>query len=137
MTIELFYLLLTAVLTGALWIPYVYGLVSNRGLLKPSDYKRPPDSPLPDWVNRANRCHQNAVESFGPFAAVVLIGHILGVSTTITVWCAGIYFFARLAHAIVHVSGFSMFRARTVIFSIASTAFFVYAIEVLRLGMGS
>ena len=38
MTIELFYLLLVALLTGALWIPVVIGYASSRGPLKPADY---------------------------------------------------------------------------------------------------
>ena len=64
MTTELFYLLLTAILTGVLWIPVVIGYVLSRGPLKPSDYKVAPTSPLPDWVNRAHRAHMNAVENF-------------------------------------------------------------------------
>ena len=78
---ELLELLLTAILTGVLWIPVVIGYVASRGPLKPADYEVAPTSPLPDWVNRANRAHQNAVESFAPFAAVVLIAHAAGVST--------------------------------------------------------
>ena len=44
---ELFYLLLTAILTGVLWIPVVIGYVSARGPLKPSDYKTLPTSGEP------------------------------------------------------------------------------------------
>ncbi|MBP0019586.1 MAG: MAPEG family protein [Cyanobacteria bacterium SBLK] len=135
MSTELFYLVLTAILTGFLWIPFVIGLVGTRGLLTPKDYKVAPTSPLPHWVNRANRAHQNAVESFAPFAAIVLVGAILDVSSPITIACTAIFFFARLGHAIAHISGFSKFMARTVLFSISSTAFGVLAIETLRLGM--
>ncbi|HKB84362.1 MAG TPA: MAPEG family protein [Burkholderiales bacterium] len=84
MTTELFYLLFTVLLTAVLWIPVVTGYVLARGPLKPSDYKVAPTSPLPHWVNRANRAHVNAVENFAPFAAVVLIAHAAGVSTSIT-----------------------------------------------------
>jgi uncharacterized MAPEG superfamily protein len=128
---ELFYLLLTALLTGVLWIPVVIGYVKSRGPLTEESYKTPPSSKLPDWVARANRAHVNAVENFGPFAAVVLIAQLVNVSTPTTVACAEIYFFARLAHAIVHVSGFGKFRARTVLFTIAWLAFLVYGVVVL------
>ena len=84
MTTELLYLLLTAILTGVLWIPVVIGYVLSRGPLKPSDYKIAPTSTLPAWVNRANRTHTNAVENLVPFATVVLIAHAAGVSTSIT-----------------------------------------------------
>jgi len=40
MTTELFYLLLTAILTGVLWIPVVIGYVLARGPLKPSRRSR-------------------------------------------------------------------------------------------------
>ena len=131
MTTELFYLLFTAILTGVLWIPVVIGFVLARGPLKPSDYKIAPTAPLPHWVNRANRAHVNAVENFGPFAAVVLIAHAAGISTPTTVACAAVYFYARLAHAIVHISGTGLLKARTLLFTIAWIAFLTYAIVVL------
>ena len=132
MKTELFYLLLTAILTGLLWIPVVIGYVTTRGVLTPEAYRDAPNSPLPSWVNRANRAHINAVENFAPFAAVVLIAHAAGISTGTTAACAAIYFYARLAHALVHISGFGLFKARTVLFTIAWIAFLVYAIVVLR-----
>ena len=85
MKTEFFYLLLSAILTGLLWIPVVIGYVSARGPLKPEDYKSAPTAPLPDWVNRANRAHLNAVENLAPFAAVVLIGHAIGHSSALPV----------------------------------------------------
>jgi hypothetical protein len=57
---------------------------------------------------------------------------VLGVHTALTVACAAVFFWARLAHAIVHVSGFGRFRARTVLFTIAWLAFVVDAIALLR-----
>lgn len=132
MTTELFYLLLTAILTGVLWIPVVIGYVLTRGPLKPSDYKVAPTSPLPDWVNRANRAQINAVENFATFAPVVLIAHVVEVSTSITVISAAVYFYARAAHAVIHISGFSLFMARTVLFTVAWVAFVTFAIELLR-----
>ena len=40
-------------------------------------------------MTRANRAHTNAVENFGPFAAVVLIAQFMNVSTPTTVaWIA-------------------------------------------------
>ena len=132
MTTELLYLLLTAILTGVLWIPVVIGYVMTRGPLKPSDYKVAPASPLPAWVNRANRAHVNAVENLATFAPVVLIAHAAGVSTSVTVASAAVYFYARAAHALVHVTGFSHFRARTLLFTVGWIAFLTFAVELLR-----
>jgi uncharacterized MAPEG superfamily protein len=62
----------------------------------------------------------------------VLIAHVSGISSDTTVACAAVYFYARLAHALVHISGFGLFKARTLLFTIAWIAFLVYAITVLR-----
>ena len=132
MKTELLYLLMTSILTGVLWIPVVIGYVSSRGIPTPSDYKSAPTSSLPDWVNRANRAHLNAVESFAPFAAVVLIANATGVSNGVTESCAAVYFFARVAHAVIHVSGYGLFMARTVSFTVAWVAFIVFAGAVLQ-----
>ena len=131
MKTELVYLLLTAILTGSLWIPVVIGYVASRGPLTPAAYKVAPTSPLPGWVNRANRAHQNAVESFAPFAAVVLVAQLAGAESALTRGSAAVFFFARLAHAIIHISGFSLFMARTLVFTVAWGAFATLAVTVL------
>jgi uncharacterized MAPEG superfamily protein len=132
MTAELRYLLLTAMLTASLWIPVVIGYAKTRGPLRPVDYARAPTGELPDWVNRANRAHMNAVESFAPFAAVVLTGRAVGVSDSVTTTAAAVFFFARLAHAVVHITGASLLMARTVVFTVGWAALMAYAIELLR-----
>jgi uncharacterized MAPEG superfamily protein len=132
MTPELLYLLLTAILTGVLWIPVVIGKVLARGPLRPEDYKVERTTPLPDWVNRANRAHLNAVENFAQFAAVVLIAHAIGASSAVTAIAAMVYFYARLMHAVVQITGFSLFMARTLLFTVSWIAFLAIAVEVLR-----
>ena len=132
MTAELTYLMLTTLLTGVLWIPVVIGMVTTRGMLTPADYKvTPTEPPLPDWANRANRAHINAVENFAPFAAVVLVAHMLQVSTGVTAACAAIFFYARLAHAIVHIMG--IYLIRTLLFVVGWVAFLVFLFETWRM----
>jgi uncharacterized MAPEG superfamily protein len=132
MTTELFYLLFTALLTGVLWIPVVIGYVTSRGPLQPADYKVAPTSALPDWVNRANRAHMNAVENMAPFAVVVLIAHAAAVSTPTTAISAAVFFYARAAHALIHISGFGLLKARTVLFTVAWIAFVTFTVVLLR-----
>ena len=135
MKTELLYLLLTAILTGVLWIPVVIGYVSSRGPQTPQTYKTAPTSALPDWVNRANRAHLNAVENFAQFAAVVLIAQAMGVSTPLTANCAAVYFYARAAHAVIHISGFGLFMARTLAFTVGWIAFITFAVVLLMRAM--
>jgi uncharacterized MAPEG superfamily protein len=72
------------------------------------------------------------VEAFAPFAAVVLIARSVGVSTAVTATSAAVFFGARVAHAVIHISGFRWFMARTVVFSVGFCAFIVFAVELLR-----
>ena len=130
MKTELYYLLLTAILTGVLWIPVVIGYVSSgERPLTPATYRVAPTSPLADWVNLANRAHLNAVENFAPFAAVVLIAQMTGVSSALTENCAAVYFYARVVHAVVHISGFGLLLARTLAFTVGWIAFMTYAVH--------
>ena len=108
---------------------------SGERPLTPQTYRVAPTSPLADWVNRANRAHLNAVENFAPFAAVVLIAQMTGVSSAITENCAAVYFYARVVHAVVHISGFGLFLARTIAFTVGWIAFMTYAVVVLQRAM--
>ena len=132
MTTELTYLLLTAILTGLLWIPSVLGQVQSRGMLTPENYVELPEGGVSDWAKRANRAHQNAVENLSAFAVVVLIAHAIGYSTALTATCAIVYFGARLAHAVVFITGFKHFMARTVLFTISWASFLIFAIALLQ-----
>jgi uncharacterized MAPEG superfamily protein len=88
MKTERWYLLLSAILTVVQWVPVVIGYVSSRGPLTPASYRAASTTMLPDWVNRANRAHLNAVENITPFAVVVRIAHATGVSGAVTEACA-------------------------------------------------
>ena len=77
MTTDLRYLAWTAILTAALWIPYIVSQVMANGPLEPKNYKDPSPRPVPLWGQRANRAYLNAVEVFAPFAALVERFHSL------------------------------------------------------------
>ncbi|MGA2795299.1 MAG: MAPEG family protein [Roseiarcus sp.] len=102
MTTDLTYLALTAILTAALWIPYIAAQVITNGLLEPANYVDPAPRPVPLWGKRANRAHLNAVESFAPFAALVIIAHVAGKADAMTAFWAMSFFWLRLAHAVVY-----------------------------------
>ena len=81
-------------------------------------------------MRRANRAHINLVEQYGAFAGLVVIAHLAGVHDAVTVWCVIVFFWARIAHAIIYISGFSQFSARTVVFTVGFLALLVYAWEI-------
>jgi uncharacterized MAPEG superfamily protein len=115
MTTELSYLAWSALLTSTLWIPYIVCQVLTNGFLNVGNYKDPTPRPVPLWGQRANRAHINSVESFAPFAALILLIHVAGLGSEMTATWAAIYFYARLLHAIVYMAGIPY--VRTLIFS--------------------
>jgi uncharacterized MAPEG superfamily protein len=130
MTTELWYLFLTTILLTFLWIPYIIGSLRTAGPLTPEEYRTGRNVEFPHWVRRADRAHVNLVEQYGAFAGLVVIAHLTGVHDAVTVWCATIFFWARIAHAIIYISGFSQFMARTVVFAIGFFALVVYGWEI-------
>jgi uncharacterized MAPEG superfamily protein len=100
MPTDLTYLALTAILSATLWIPYIACQVMTNGFLRRPDYIDPKPRPVPAWGTRAHRAYLNAVETFAPFAALVIAGHIAGKGEAIASWAMA-YFFLRVIHAVV------------------------------------
>jgi uncharacterized MAPEG superfamily protein len=128
MTTEVWYLFLSSVLLAVLWIPTIVGQVIHNGPLQPDEYRtlRDPNK-APDWVRRAYRAHVNLVEQFGAFAGLVAVGQFASISTSTTALCAAIFFWARIAHAVVMISGTGFLRIRTGIFTVAWATLMVFA----------
>src|SRR3979411_1029720 len=99
MSTDLKYLAFTAILTASLWIPYVVSQVMTNGPLKPQNYLDPTQRPIPLWGKRADRAYLNAVETFAPFAALVIVAHLAGKANAMTAFWAGCYFWLRLGGA--------------------------------------
>ena len=110
MTPDLTWLAWTAVLTAVLWIPFIVGQVMTLGVITASRYRDPTPPEMPAWVKRCDRAHLNAVESLAPFAVVVLVAHVAGAANEMTAMWAMIFFFARLAHAVVYWLGIPYLR---------------------------
>jgi uncharacterized MAPEG superfamily protein len=110
MTRELFWLTLTVILTGILWIPYSINRTQVRGLSGAMANPSRGDKPHAPWATRLMFAHDNAVENLVIFATLVLILNALDYSTTWTALAAAVFFWARLAHVIVYAVGIPVFR---------------------------
>lgn len=109
MTSDLLYLTLSAAFCAVLWIPYVLSRIQTWGLVNAVGYpENPPE--LPAWAKRSTRVHANMVENLAPFAALVLVAHIAGVANETTALGALLFFWARVAHAIVFILGIPWLR---------------------------
>lgn len=112
MTTELSMLVWTAGLTALMWIPYILAHIVNVGLVPALTY-RADGTPLPAWADRAKKAHYNAIENLAPFAALVIVAHLLSVSNAATASAAVVYFVARIAHYVLYILGVPFGRTLT------------------------
>src|SRR5215471_7269349 len=92
LTPELFWLTLTVILTGLLWVPYILNRVQVRGLGGSMANPSRNDKPHAAWATR-----------------LMLILAQIDYSTKWTVWACAVYFWARVAHLIVYTLGLPVF----------------------------
>jgi uncharacterized MAPEG superfamily protein len=130
MTPDLRYLACTAMLTAALWIPYIVCQVMTNGFLAPPNYVDPVQRPVPLWGKRADRAYLNAVESFAPFAALVIVAQLAGKADAMTAFWSMCFFWLRLAHAVVY--WFAIPYVRTLVFTLGFVAVAGIFWEVIR-----
>lgn len=131
MSKELFWLTMTCILTGLLWVPYMLDRMKVRGFMGTMANPSPKDTPQSPWAQRLYFAHTNAVDNLVVFAPLVLILDTLGRSTNATIIACAVYFWARLAHAIVYAFGLPIFR--TLAFLVGFAAQAVLAVSVLRM----
>lgn len=110
MSRELMWLTFTVILTGVLWIPYVLDRIIVRGLWGALANPSRDDKPQSPWAQRLYFAHTNAVDNLVVFAPLVLILDNIGYSSRGTVIACAVYFWARLAHAIVYALGVPVLR---------------------------
>jgi len=130
LTPELFWLTLTVILTGLLWVPYILNRISVRGLFGAMANPARDDKPHASWATRLMFAHDNAIENLVVFAPLVLILAELDYSTKWTVYATAIYFWARVAHLIVYTLGIPVFR--TLAFTVGFFAQVVLALAIFK-----
>ncbi len=131
MTRELFWLTLTVILTGLLWIPYTINRCQIRGLGGAMANPSRNDKPQSEWANRMMFAHDNAVENLIIFAPLVLILNAIDYSTKWTVLASAVYFWCRLGHLIVYTLGVPVLR--TVLFTVGFLAQAVLALAIFKI----
>lgn len=134
MTIELLCLAVLGLLAASLWIPYIIGVnMMPRPAGAPDVFVVPPD-PLDNapWIARSYRAHQNLLEQLLPFAVLILIAAILGVSTAITRGAAIAFVVIRVCHAVGMITATARLPLRPLIFTSGYIAIIVIGWQVLR-----
>jgi uncharacterized MAPEG superfamily protein len=131
MKVELFWLALTTIMTGLMWVPYILDRIGVRGLAATLANPSPKDKPHSPWATRLLFAHMNTVENLVVFAILVLILDALVISTPYTVLACAVYFWARLAYAIIYALGVP--GMRTLAFTVGFLAQVVLALSIFKL----
>src|ERR1700682_5825312 len=131
LTRELFWLSLTVILTGVLWIPYILNRCQIRGLGGAMANPSRNAKPHAEWANRLMFAHDNAIENLVIFAPLVLILNAIDYSSKWTVLACAVYFWARVAHLIVYTLGLPVFR--TLAFTVGFIAQAVLALAIFKI----
>ncbi len=104
MTPELWYLVWSAALTFVLVIIAVSGATLQVGLATLAG-NREGMPELTGWAGRAQRAHRNMLENLVLFAILVLAAKAAGVGNAVTLLGAQLFFWGRVAHAVIYLAG--------------------------------
>ena len=85
----------------------------------------------PEWYQRLNRAHANAVENLPVFAALVIAGEVSGLARTVPLLTTLplVIVVARLGQSVAHISS-----GRSVVVNIRFTFFIVQAVSMAIMG---
>ncbi len=103
MTPELYWTILTALVTSVFWLPHILQRIIE---FKPYEALRDPRHDVDtkaDWAQRAIRAHTNAIENLLVFGLLALAIRVLDVGTPATAFAAAAFFFSRAAHYIIYI----------------------------------
>jgi uncharacterized MAPEG superfamily protein len=85
---------------------------------------------LTGWAGRAKRAHLNMIENLVLFAALVLVAAVAGKANAMTAMGALIFFWGRLAYAVIYLAGIAWLR--TVAWFVSVIGMAIIAIELLK-----
>lgn len=127
MAMDLKMLIASAVLTVLLALPYTIGFLFTRGLFVMAG-NREDFPPGTGWIGRSHRAHLNMVENMIPFAALVLAAAVSGQMDAWTALGAQVFFYSRVAHAVVYTAGIPWLRTLAYLGGVAGMAMILYAL---------
>jgi uncharacterized MAPEG superfamily protein len=128
---ELFWLTLTTVLTGLIWLPYILDRFAVRGVMTTLDNPSPRHKPQTAWAVRLMNAHINQIENLVVFAILVLVLDALAISTPATVLACAVFFWARLAYLVVYTLGVRVLR--TLAFTVGFLAQLALVLAIFRI----
>lgn len=128
MTIDLWMLVWVVVLAFAQMIVAALGAASRVGLPTLAG-NREGVGALTGWPGRAERAYRNMLEALPLFAVLVLVGHAAGLADATTALGAQLFFYGRIAHAVVYLVGIAWLR--TAVWAVSVIGLVIIAVRLL------
>ena len=128
MTEPLFWLTLTITMTALFWVVYILNSMAVRGVMGAMANPSPDQAPLAPWAQRAKAAHSNAIENLAVFGILILIAHVLGITSGMVTTAALLYFFARLVHFVVYTAGIPVLRTLAFVAGVVAQVMMIVAI---------
>jgi uncharacterized MAPEG superfamily protein len=125
---ELVWLAWAVALTFAQMLIAVLGAVAQVGLPALAG-NREGLAPIRGWADRAARGHRNMLESLVLFTALVLISVVTNKTNSTTLLGAQLFFWGRLAYALVFIAGIPWLR--TVVWTVSIVGLVLIFVQLL------
>ena len=128
LTIEVYWLIMTILMTAIMWLPYILNRMFEQGVLAALLDPHGHTQAKAPWANRMMSAHVNAVENLVIFAPLVILIVILEAGTASTALAVQLYFYARLAHILVYTFAVPLLRVVTFLLGFAAEIILIMAL---------
>ncbi len=120
LTIELYWLTVTTLMTALMWLPYIINRMIEQGIGNAIWGPQGEKKTQTLWAERMARAHINAVENLIIFAPLVLTLHLTHLNNELTAFACMLYFFSRLTHYVVFSFGIPVIRVLSFMVSVVA-----------------
>jgi len=127
---EIYWLVLTILLTSLIWVPYIVNRIIEMGLITALSESDADLTPKKKWANRLMKAHGNSVENLILFAPLVVVIDSLGINSVETAIACAVFFWSRLAYIFVYT--FAVPYIRTVLFCVGFAVQICLVITLLK-----
>lgn len=127
MNVELLMLTYSAILAFVLVLIPATGRVMQYGLVAAMGNRDTP-MPLSAWAERAERTYRNTYESLPVFTILVLVIHALVLEDPLTALGAQLFFWGRVAYAVVYIAGIWWIRTALWLVSVVGMGMLAYTL---------
>ncbi len=130
LTTEVYWLLLTIIMTATMWLPYIVNRIVELGIVPAFMDPYGHTKAKAPWANRMMAAHVNAVENLVLLAPLVILLVMQNASTANTELAVQVYFFARLAHFLLFTFAVPLLRIVAFLLGFAAQLVLILALLV-------